>query len=160
VPFVFWALGVSLSDLSRPQQILMGAVRSLLFVGAAAALARPSTVIDATKIATVVLVDVSDSVSDKQLAAAQAYVDAAWRARAADRGVRVGASRAGRARPPPAARPPPRGARHEGHGAGTDIQAALQLAYGLYPPGTLPRAVILSDGIQTDGDLLAEAYKA
>src|SRR5262249_14634941 len=44
--------------------------------------------------------------------------------------------------------------------AATDIQAALRLAYGLYPPGTLPRVVILSDGIQTSGDVLAEAYKA
>lgn len=160
IPFVFWALGVSLSDLSRPQQILVGTVRSLLFVGAAVALARPSTVTDATKIATVVLVDVSDSVSDKQLAAAQTYVDAAWRARAADDAMYVVSFAERPVLVPANDSAAPRVTRHAGHGAGTDIQAALQLAYGLYPPGTLPRAVILSDGIQTDGDLLAEAYKA
>ena len=53
----------------------------------------------------------------------------------------------------------------ERHGAGrsapaTDIASALQLAYGLYPEGYLRRAVILSDGVQTDGDLLAEANRA
>ena len=45
-------------------------------------------------------------------------------------------------------------------GAGTNIEAALQLAYGLYPAGFLKRAVLLSDGVQTDGDVLAEANRA
>ncbi|KYF91267.1 hypothetical protein BE18_00550, partial [Sorangium cellulosum] len=45
-------------------------------------------------------------------------------------------------------------------GAGSNLQAALQLAYGLYPPGYLKRAVLMSDGVQTDGDLLAEANRA
>src|SRR5690606_33996600 len=44
--------------------------------------------------------------------------------------------------------------------AATDVQAALQLAYGLLPEGHLPRAVIVSDGNQTRGDLAAEAYRA
>src|SRR5262249_40104070 len=41
-----------------------------------------------------------------------------------------------------------------------NLQAALQLAYGLYPPGYLRRAVLYSDGVQTDGDILAEANRA
>ncbi len=45
-------------------------------------------------------------------------------------------------------------------GAGTNLQAALQLAYGLYIPGYLKRGVLLSDGVQTDGDVLAEANRA
>src|SRR5204862_1940117 len=45
-------------------------------------------------------------------------------------------------------------------GAGTNLQAALQLAYGLYVPGYLKRAVLLSDGVQTDGDVLAESNRA
>ena len=47
-----------------------------------------------------------------------------------------------------------------GSAAATDIASALQLAYGLYPEGYLRRAVVLSDGVQTDGDLLAEANRA
>jgi uncharacterized membrane protein len=42
----------------------------------------------------------------------------------------------------------------------TDLQAGLKLAYGLFSPGTLRRAVLLSDGNQTEGDLLAEAQVA
>src|SRR5262249_58538649 len=51
-------------------------------------------------------------------------------------------------------------ARHAGAGAGTDIQAAMQLAYGLFPDGYLPRMVIVSDGNQTQGDVAVEAYRA
>ncbi|HKO90029.1 MAG TPA: VWA domain-containing protein, partial [Polyangiaceae bacterium] len=42
----------------------------------------------------------------------------------------------------------------------TDLQAALQLAYGVFPEGYLRRVVVLSDGIETRGDLLAEAQRA
>src|SRR5262249_26881223 len=50
--------------------------------------------------------------------------------------------------------------RHAGAGAGTDTQAAMQLAYGLYPDGFLPRMVIVSDGNQTVGDVAVESYRA
>ena len=46
-----------------------------------------------------------------------------------------------------------------GLGGATDIASALQLAYGLYPEGYIRHAVMLSDGVQTDGDLLAEANR-
>ncbi len=55
---------------------------------------------------------------------------------------------------------PPSIERHRARRLGrraTDIASALQLAYGLFPEGYLRRAVVLSDGVQTDGDLLAEA---
>src|SRR5690606_33213234 len=50
-------------------------------------------------------------------------------------------------------------ARHE-DGAASNLEAALQLSYGLFPPGHLRRAVLLSDGGQTEGDLLSEAARA
>ena len=36
----------------------------------------------------------------------------------------------------------------------------MQLAYGLYPDGYLPRMVIVTDGNQTQGDVAVEAYRA
>ena len=36
----------------------------------------------------------------------------------------------------------------------------MQLAYGMYPDGFLPRMVIVSDGNQTQGDVAVEAYRA
>lgn len=45
-------------------------------------------------------------------------------------------------------------------GAASNIQAALQLAYGVFPSGHLKHAVLFSDGVETEGDLLAEASRA
>ena len=42
----------------------------------------------------------------------------------------------------------------------TNIQAALRLAYGMFPPENLKRIVLISDGNQTEGDLLGEAFNA
>jgi uncharacterized membrane protein len=161
LPYLWLVRGSSLTDLSIAQQVLSVLVRSALVLGAALALARPTTLADDDKVATVILADVSESISDKQLAAEQAYIDEVFAARTpkdllhvvtfAERPTVVRATQDGRA---------PRIARHPQGGAATDIQRALQLAYGLYPPGYLPRAVILSDGNQTSGDLLAEAGKA
>jgi len=164
LPYLWLVRGESLSDLSFAQQAISLGVRSLLVAGAAVALARPTTIARDDKLATVVLADVSESISDKQLAAAQAYLDEAWaKKRKDDKMFLVTfAERPRVVRPAPGTPEDraPRIGRHDKAGAGTDIQAALQLAYGLYPPGYLPRAVILSDGNQTGGDVLAEAYKA
>ncbi|MBN1809351.1 MAG: VWA domain-containing protein [Planctomycetes bacterium] len=48
----------------------------------------------------------------------------------------------------------------ESDGAQTDLASAVALAGGLFPPGTARRIVILSDGIETRGDLLAAARNA
>ncbi len=99
------------------------------------------------KVATVVLVDVSDSVSDAQLEAARQYVATSTGSRA--RTISCSWSRFAEK---PLVVPRLGGAegdgggagdftigRHPGAGAGTDIQAAMQLAYGLFPSGYLPR---------------------
>lgn len=160
VPAFYLLRVLSLTDLSVLQQVVQATLRSLVIVGFAVALARPSWISEQSKVSTIVLVDVSDSVSDKQLEAARSYVDEL--ARSAGEGnlqvitfaekprvVRVegGSVSSGIQR-------------HAGAGAGTDTQAAMQLAYGLYPDGYLPRMVIVSDGNQTVGDVAVEAYRA
>jgi len=162
-PFFFAVRQYSLTDLALTQQLLQSGLRSLVIVAAALALARPSWTTKESKVATVVLVDVSDSVSDAQLEAAKKYVaelDAAgnddtwmsvvtfaekpqvakrdggtWQIERHDRGAAAG-------------------------GAGTDAQSAMQLAYGLFPPGHLQRMILVTDGNQTNGDLVSEAYRA
>ncbi len=47
-----------------------------------------------------------------------------------------------------------------GGGAGSDMESALELAYGIFPPGYLKRAVLFSDGVETRGDLLSVANRA
>jgi Ca-activated chloride channel homolog len=159
LPWFFLLRTISLTDLSIAQQLLQTALRATIVAGVALALARPSWVTRDDKVATVVLVDVSDSVSDPQLEEARRFVGELTRA-ARDRDslqVITFAEKPQVARRREGSFPI---ARHPGAGAGTDIQAAMQLGYGLYPPDHLPRMVIISDGNQTAGDLLNEAYRA
>jgi Ca-activated chloride channel homolog len=160
VPFIFLLRIISLTDLSLTQQLLQSTLRSLVIAALAIAAARPSWITDTSKVATVVLVDVSDSVSDKQLDAAKKYVDELQAARG-DGSLQVVTF----AEKPKVARPQNDKmssgiARHAAGGAGTDAQAAMQLAYGLYPDGYLSRMVIITDGNQTQGDLAVESYRA
>ncbi|HEX4416833.1 MAG TPA: VWA domain-containing protein [Kofleriaceae bacterium] len=159
---VFYLLRVlSLTDLSLAQQLTQATLRSLVIAGIAIALARPSWITQQSKVATVVLVDVSDSVSDKQLAAARDYVDTV-EAAAGDGNLQLVtfAEKPTVVRKAQGQRLSAGIARHAGHGAGTDTQAAMQLGYGLYPDGYLPRMLIVSDGNQTEGDVAVEAYRA
>ncbi len=162
VPAFYLLRILSLTDLSLAQQILQSTLRSLVVAGFAIALARPSWITEQSKVSTVVLVDVSDSVSDKQLDAAKNYVDKLADASAAAGGdiqlvtfaekplaVHADGDKLSAAIK-----------RHADGGAGTDTQSAMQLAYGLYPEGYLPRLVIVSDGNQTVGDVAVEAYRA
>ncbi|HWU87784.1 MAG TPA: vWA domain-containing protein, partial [Kofleriaceae bacterium] len=166
VPAFFLLRVLSLTDLSLAQQIVQATLRSLVIAGVAIALARPSWITETKRVSTIVLVDVSDSVSDRQLEAARTYVDQLAKTegdgnlqlitfaekpkviREGDAGTGAGRSLAQSI------------ARHPGAGAGTDAQAAMQLAYGLFPEGYLPRMVIVSDGNQTAGDVAVEAYRA
>jgi Ca-activated chloride channel family protein len=161
IPVFYLLRTLSLTDLSLAQQLTQATLRSLVIAGIAVALARPSWITEQSKVATIALIDVSDSVSDKQLGAARNYVDQ-LAAASGDGNLQLITF----AEQPTAVRkvdgqPLSAGiARHVGGGAGTDTQAAMQLAYGMYPDGYVPRMVIVSDGNQTQGDVAVEAYRA
>jgi hypothetical protein len=160
IPLVFAVLRRSLVDLSRAQQWLSATVRALLIALIVFGLARPSTVSKRAIVTTVLLVDTSDSISDEQLAAAHQYVEDARHSRHGDDQLRLVTF----AEHPHAVDLPaddqPLLPFTRDHAAGSDLEAALQLAYGLYPPGTLKRAVLISDGNETSGDIAAEAFAA
>ncbi len=157
---LFYLLRVlSLTDLALAQQLVQSTLRSLVLAGLALALARPSWVTRADDVATVALVDVSDSISDRQLDAARAYLDELDKAKG-DGSLQL-ITFAEKARVERGDGPISRRvARHAGAGAGTDVQSAIQLAYGIFPDGHLPRIVIIGDGNQTAGDVAVEAYRA
>ncbi len=168
VPYFIWMIGRSLADLPLPQRVASVVLRSAFLALLAVGLARLARTATTQKVCTVYLVDVSDSVSDASLEDARAEVQRGLDAKPADALVRV-ISFARRPRVVPladGAKQMPAIERHDppgtkaGFGAGTDLASALQLAYGVYPAGYLRRAVVLSDGVQTDGDLLAEANRA
>ena len=181
VPYFVWMIGRSLADLPLAQRVASVVLRAAFLALLALGLARVARTATTQKVCTVYLVDVSDSVPDASLADARVEIQRGLDAKPDDALVRVVTfARRPRVvaladdakqmpeilRHDPAGTPagtttpgsPRRG--ESGFGAGTDLASALQLAYGLYPSGYLRRAVILSDGVQTDGDLLAEANRA
>jgi Ca-activated chloride channel family protein len=171
-PYFLWVIGRSLADLPLSQRVLSIALRVAFVTMLALGLARLARTATTQKVFTVYLVDVSDSVPDSALGDARAEVQKQVDARGSEDLVRLvtfakrprvvslgddagpfGGTGAKIAVAPIERHGP-------GLGAATDISSALQLAYGLYREGYLRRAVILSDGVQTDGDLLAEANRA
>lgn len=183
-PYFLWVIGRSLADLPLAQRILSVVLRVAFVALLSLGLARLARTATTQKVCTVYLVDVSESVPDAALDDAKAEIDKGLAARPKDDLVRV-VTFARRPRvvtladdakeiPPierheavdgskhnPAPNPAdPKDQKKLGLGAATDLASALELAYGLYPAGYLRRAVVLSDGVQTDGDLLAEANRA
>ncbi|MFO0575930.1 MAG: VWA domain-containing protein [Polyangia bacterium] len=171
IPWLWPALSATLTDMSRRQLALQLIVRSLLLVVLSAALSQPSLLGERKKLSVVALVDVSDSMAESQLASARAAIEA-LRKGVQPRGddlhvVTFGGRPRLLALPPqgeplPPLRPvvPDGKAGPDVDRAATNIQAALQLAYGLHAPGTLRRVLLFTDGNQTEGDALAEAQAA
>ena len=163
-PFFVFAASRSLADLPPLQKWLGVLLRTALAATLALAVARLARTTDATRISTVFLVDVSDSVTDEALADAREAVQEAWDARGENDVQLVTFARGARAVALPRdLEEVPALERHAepaDAGRGSNLQAALQLTYGLFPPGHLRRVVLISDGGQTEGDLLAEASRA
>ncbi|MGZ3424744.1 MAG: VWA domain-containing protein, partial [Polyangiales bacterium] len=168
-PYLLFVTGRSLADLPWPQRVLSWLLRTAFVLLLAIGLGRVAKTAYSHKVCTVYVVDVSESVPPEALQDAQQSIDKAWNERGEGE-VRV-VTFAVRPRVIGATDPadpkavPPKIERHDAgadrvQGAGTNIQAALQLAYGLYPQGYLKRVVLYSDGVQTAGDALAEAGRA
>jgi Ca-activated chloride channel family protein len=161
----------SLADLPWQQRLLSTLFRSAFVVLLALCVGRLVRSVETSRICTIFLVDVSDSISDAALGDAGQLIARAGAAQRPDDELRVISF----ARRPRLLELGPKGelpvwrepaASRRGAGSAddryseTDLQAALQLAYGVFPEGYLRRVVVLSDGIETRGDLLAEAQRA
>jgi Ca-activated chloride channel family protein len=166
-PYLIWIIGRSLADLPAAQRVAAVLLRMAFVAVLAAGLARLARTTTSQRVCTVVLVDVSDSVSDEALEDERGVVAKVVSSKPPDDRVRV-VTFSERPRVVSAGDDEGSGAftrdaiaRHgQGHDAGTDIGAALQLTYGLFPEGYLRHVMIVTDGVQTDGDLLAEANRA
>lgn len=168
LPLLIWALGRSLADLPWPQRALALALRCSFLALLAVALGRFSRTATTSKVCTVYVVDVSESMPAEALTDARDEVARGLAARGKDdvvklitfaRRPRVVDLLDGGARAPDITRHDAEGQRGK-LGSGSSVQAALQLAYGLFPPGYLKRVALVSDGLETDGDALAEAERA
>ena len=163
LPLIWLFSSGTLVDMSRSQHAVSLMVRALLLITLALALARPSVESSRQRVCTVFVVDVSASISEFQLRHAHGVVDRAYKARGENEVRLVTFAASPRAIKIPAdAIAVPQIARHRGKQAGesSDIEAAIQHAYGLFPADMLKRMVLLSDGNETSGSLVAESYRA
>jgi uncharacterized membrane protein len=177
-PYFLWMIGRSLADLPWPQRILSALLRIAFVALLALGLSRLAQTATESRVATVYLVDVSESVPDEAIGDAEAAITQALKDKPKDALVRV-VTFAKRPRVvdlaedqktcpklerhdvlPSAAKDAPGAKARTGLGAASDMQAAIGLAYGQFPAGYIRRMVLYSDGVQTDGDLLAEAQRA
>lgn len=170
-PWFLIVMSQSLADLPVIQRVISVILRVAFVALLGLGLSRLARTATTEKACTVYIVDVSDSVPDEAIQDARDMIAKAFEEKPKEgvikvitfaRRPRVADYKEGddTSKPPPIERhADAKGERGE-LGAGSNLQAALQLAYGLYPPGHLKRAVILSDGVQTDGDFLAEANRA
>ena len=160
-PLFYLIQGFSLSDMSRLQQAISLLLRTVIILLLALALTRPRTVTEHRRVCTVFIVDASDSVSPAQLEEARKYIQQVHKRRGINLvKIITFAQRPHMVDIPEKAEQFPKLKRHgSGQGAASDLQAAIQLAYGLYPAGYIRRMVIFSDGIQTKGDLMTEVFK-
>jgi Ca-activated chloride channel family protein len=166
-PLLVLVLGRSLADLPLVQRLLALLARLAFVALLALSLARLVRTEDASNIALVLLLDVSDSVPEEALVDAKKATERYFAQRGPKDRVRVVTFAArprllelekdGKLVWPASLRHGPRGSPA---GATTNVEGALQLAYGLFPAGNLKRAVVLTDGAETEGDLLAEAGRA
>jgi Ca-activated chloride channel family protein len=166
-PILMLVLSRSLADLPMIQRVLALLLRVAFLGLLGLALARLVRTEDAKKVAAVLLVDVSDSVSDEALVDAKRSIESFARGRGKEDSVRlvtfaarprlVELERDGQLAIPASLRHAKRGSPES---ASSNLEGAIQLAYGLFPPGHLKRALLLSDGVETEGDLLAEAGRA
>ncbi len=190
VPYFALVAGASLADLPAVQRWLGVLTRAALAATLVGAFTRPMSTTFTQKVATIFVVDVSESVPDESLEDFRTQVETILHARGENPVRLITFARRPRVielperllpgehipafarhSPPPgvaAATPRPRD-RDGGvaettpadrPGAATDLAAALSLSYGLFPAGCLRRVMVLSDGVQTDGDALAEVLRA
>jgi Mg-chelatase subunit ChlD len=164
VPVLWIVRRFTLSDLPAVQQHLTTALRALIIALFALALTRVVFTEFESHVTTVVLVDVSASMPNEALTQAQAFLEDAYQNKGEGNDLRVitfakdprvheippGADHV-----PPLARP-----KEEDNLLGSNLQDAMRLAYGLFPQDHVKRIVIVSDGNQTEGDILGETYNA
>ncbi len=167
IPWLLLPWLSSLCCLSRWRRLLSLLLRSMVLTSLVVALAHPAKSQWVRHDCTVALLDVSLSMSDEALSTGRAWVERMLtRARpehsmsvvAFDREPRLLAlapkpprlAEASRLRSPDDT---------EGRGQASDYQAALDMALGLCPEQTRKSLVLLGDGLETQGSMLAAAAR-
>jgi uncharacterized membrane protein len=156
---VFFVLGLWMGrDLRWYRRLIVQILRAALIAVLVVALAQPVKVSKENAPAVVFLADLSDSISEQIRDSMQDRIRDLWAQRGEAATYLVGFGK----EPFLVARPENRRIRlpPAPESGATDIAGALRFSYGLFPPEHDRRVVIFSDGVETRGDLRAEAVRA
>ncbi len=164
VPSLWIVRRYTLSDLPQIQQHFGALLRALLIAALALGLSRVVFTTFESHVTTVFVVDTSASMPDQTLIEARTFIQQTYEQLKDGDDVRIVTfAKAPRVvEIPPGAQqiPPLDRPALEDDRLGSNIQEAMRLAYGLFPQDHIKRIVLISDGNQTEGDLLGETYNA
>ncbi|MCA9522334.1 MAG: VWA domain-containing protein [Myxococcales bacterium] len=161
IPVVFLISVHSLSDLPWFQRVLSALAKALLIVAVTGAAVEPVKIEQKGRnVCVVYVVDVSESVETDVLTRVQGIVDEAWAKRGKNR-VRVIAvsSEAKLLTPRDKGQRAPTIVR-VGDTKRSNLSAGFRKAMSVLPDGYLHRIVVISDGLETEGNLMAEVEAA
>jgi uncharacterized membrane protein len=167
LPLLWLALSIGRTTFNRRQHMLQAAVRSLLLAAIACALARPVIATTSSRQSIVYIVDVSYSVASRAIQEAADRIDQLNRdaAPAHFRIVAFGATatvleNSNALRQLAAQEPGAKaGSTISVDRAGSDLEAAIDVARAELAPGYIPRLILFSDGQTTAGDATAAAAR-
>ena len=164
LPVMLVIASVTLTEQGRLQRAAAGLLRSGLLVAIVLALIGPSELEEQPSLtSTVFVVDVSDSITEESLERAREAVQQSWRGRGQHevRVVTYGAYAREILPPERVGAPWATFERLESDdGQVSDTEGALALALSLLPDDRLGRVVLVTDGRDTRGDMLAMATNA
>jgi uncharacterized membrane protein len=157
LPVLAWSAAITLTEHGPLQRASSFFARCVLVLLIALALARPERLASSTRVSAVALFDVSDSVSDRDLAASEQLLAALRAAHGANSFAAFSFATEAHALPGTDSKL----ARPSGPGGSTsDLEHAIQLAYSALEGNALQRLLVVSDGHETRGELLREATRA
>lgn len=149
---IVWSLS-RVRGMSRGKRIAAAVVRSTLGVLLILALGNPHWVRTNRGVATIFVLDRSDSITLAEKRRSEAFVQEAIKAMGPeDRYAVIAFGKAPQVEVAPSARSPLAPILSVTEGGASDLASALRLASAIFPEGKAPRIVVLSDGNQTDGD--------
>jgi Ca-activated chloride channel homolog len=159
--FLLLPIGWSVWEWWRTSRRLALAVKALAFAAVILALSEPRLSVPETRAAVAVLVDTSASTTANDLARASAFVTSIEQQRGRSWTRVIPFARAVRAAGDNELRRDWQFQRTAGEaGRGTDLEAAVREAIASFPPDTIPRIVLLSDGQENRGSIARAAWLA
>jgi Mg-chelatase subunit ChlD len=159
---VVWLGWRSIAHLGRARSVGATVARALVVILLAAGLSRPSIVRSGEGVSVIVVADASRSVPSALRQQVQAWLRQRVEARTTptDRVGVVTVARTPEIVSVPSAVVPVDTLRHGGDPVGSDLAAGVRTALAMLPPDTAHRIVLVSDGVETSGNLAEAAERA